>query len=72
MGQYQTFIVRLWTEETERAVRGHIQHIASRRGAYFRDVERMIEFMRDYLEPASGSGEDLGSPGGERDLGTRS
>lgn len=52
MGQYQTFIVRIWTDDTASSTRGHIQHIASRRGRYFRDEEKMVRFIRDCLGTA--------------------
>ncbi|HVC34638.1 MAG TPA: hypothetical protein VNL16_14100 [Chloroflexota bacterium] len=52
MGQYQTFIVRIWTDGAASSTRGHIQHIASRRGKYFRDEDKMIRFIRDCLQPA--------------------
>ena len=53
MGQYQTFIVRIWTDGTSSSTRGHIQHIASRRGKYFRDEEKMVRFIREFLEAAA-------------------
>ena len=53
MGQYQTFIVRIWTSAAEDSVRGHIQHISSQRGAYFRDSEKMLQFIREFVEPAA-------------------
>lgn len=53
MGQYQTFIVRIWTDGTASSTRGHIQHIASRRGKYFRDEEKMIQFIHEFLDPAT-------------------
>ena len=52
MGQYQTFIVRLWTAAAEDSVRGHIQHVASRRGVYFRDMDKMLKFIQECVEPA--------------------
>lgn len=52
MGQYQTFIIRIWTDGTASSPRGHIQHIATRRGRYFRDEEKMIQFIREFIEPA--------------------
>lgn len=70
MGQYQTFIVRIWTDGTPSSTRGHIQHIASRRGKYFRDEEKMVQFIRDFLEaatlPAEG-GLDRSMPDGTPD-----
>ena len=60
LGQYQTFVVRLWTGATEDGLRGHIQHIASRRGVYFRDTDRMLQFIHEYLEPVSTTAEGGG------------
>ncbi|MGH2459478.1 MAG: hypothetical protein ACRDIY_11500 [Chloroflexota bacterium] len=65
MGQYQTFIVRIWTDGAPSSTRGHIQHIASRRGRYFRDEERMMRFIREFLETAAlpaGDGIDRSVP----------
>ena len=82
MGRYETFIVRLWTDGESEPVRGHIQHIASRRGVYFRDAEKLLQFIGEHLGsatlPAAGAGlhvsdatgEELGFPpaaGGEAD-----
>lgn len=61
MGQYQTFVVRFWADAAAEMVRGHIQHVASGRGLYFRDVDRMLEFMNEHLavpvRPANDSGD---------------
>jgi hypothetical protein len=62
MGQYQTFVVRLWADSAGGAARGHIQHIASRRGIYFRDSQKMLQFIHDHLLPAM-----LPANGHERD-----
>ena len=70
MGQYQTFIVRIWTDGTPGSTRGHIQHIASRRGKYFRDEEKMVQFIRGFLEAATlpaGDGLDRSVPEGTSD-----
>jgi hypothetical protein len=51
MGQYQTFIVRFWSDPAATDVlRGHIQHIASGHDLYFRDLERMLRFMDEHRE----------------------
>jgi hypothetical protein len=51
MGQYQTFIVRFWSDPAATDVlRGHIQHIASGHGLYFRDLERMLHFMDEHRD----------------------
>lgn len=50
MGRYQTFIVRFWQGDGEESrARGHVQHVASGRGLYFRDFERMLRFFDEYL-----------------------
>ncbi len=51
MGQYQTFVVRLWTDETDELVRGHIQHIASQHATYFQCEPKMLEFIHEHLGP---------------------
>ena len=48
-GQYQTFVVRYWTGDPS-ALRGHIQHVATGRGLYFRDVERMLRFIDEHVK----------------------
>lgn len=53
MGRYETFVVRLWTDGSEELVRGHVQHVATRRGVYFRDAVKMLEFIGEYLGDAS-------------------
>ena len=53
LGRYETFIVRLWTDGAEESTRGHIQHIASRRGIYFRDAGKMLQFIGEHLGPAT-------------------
>jgi hypothetical protein len=53
LGQYQTFVVRLWTDEAEDSLRGHVQHVGSRRGIYFRDVEKMLQFINEHLQPVA-------------------
>jgi hypothetical protein len=59
MGQYQTFIVRFWTEDGAAPPRGHVQHIATGHGLYFRDVDRLLAFLHEHLPPG-----DLADIGG--------
>ncbi len=49
MGQYQTFIVRFWTDGSDEVARGHIQHVATGRGLYFRDIARMLHFLDQHV-----------------------
>jgi hypothetical protein len=73
MGHYQTFIVRFWSDAADTdMLRGHIQHIASGRGLYFRNMERMIRFMDDHrtsrVNPSLEAGVIEGEAPGNRDL----
>ena len=49
MGHYNSFLVRVWTEDGENVVRGYIQHVGSREDTHFRDWEKMVGFMLDHL-----------------------
>jgi len=49
MGHYNSFLVRVWTEDSENVVRGHIQHVGSQEDTHFRDWEKMVGFMLDHL-----------------------
>ena len=49
MGHYNSFLVRVWTEDGENIVRGYIQHVGSQENMYFRDSSRMVEFMLHHL-----------------------
>lgn len=45
-----SFVVRLWLEpgpEGERRWQGHIQHVQSGRDLYFRDLDRMLDFLAE-------------------------
>jgi hypothetical protein len=70
LGRYETFIVRLWTDGGREPVRGHIQHIASRRGVYFRDAEKLLQFIGEHLGsaalPAASAGLDVSDATGEK------
>ena len=45
MEQYQTFIVRLSAETAGDEVRGRIEHVRTRRTAYFSDAAEMLGFI---------------------------
>ncbi len=60
MGQYQTFIIRFWTDDTEDVARGHIQHVATGRGLYFRDIDRMLHFLDEHVSPSGHRGGNHG------------
>lgn len=46
----ETFIVRLWgeyLEQTPAIWRGEIEHVSSRQVIHFRDINEMINFIKD-------------------------
>jgi hypothetical protein len=53
VGTYNTFIVRIWAPEDESHVRGHIQHVRTRKSAYFATHGRMLALMDELSQPAA-------------------
>ena len=64
MGQYQTFIIRFWTDDTDEVPCGHIQHVATGRGLYFRDIQRMLHFLDANVPTNHRTGLQADSPSG--------
>ena len=50
-GYYNTFVVKIWRDENEEAIRGNIQHVSSQERIYFKNLEDMMDFIRSYLTP---------------------
>ena len=53
-GYYNTFVVKIWCDEAEGTIRGHIQHVSSQERIYFLNLDDMTKFMLSHLEPPSG------------------
>ena len=51
MGYYNSFVLKIWTDEEERRVRGHILHVSSQEDIYFLDVDKMVDFIMAHLYP---------------------
>jgi hypothetical protein len=47
-----TFVVRIWSSDGSEAMRGHVQHVRSRKRAYFASRQRLLSFIRDQLQVA--------------------
>jgi hypothetical protein len=43
-----TFVVRIWSSDGGDLLRGHIQHVRTRKRAYFTSRERLTEFIQDH------------------------
>ena len=51
MGYYNSFIVRVWTDDIDGPSYGLIQHVSTQEKAYFADQYEMDEFISSHLEP---------------------
>jgi hypothetical protein len=45
-----TFVVRVWSSDGPEALRGHIQHVRSRKRTYFATRQRLLSFIQDHLQ----------------------
>ena len=52
-GYYNTFVVKIWGDEAEGIMRGHIQHVGTREHTYFLSLENMTDFIVSHLVPPS-------------------
>jgi hypothetical protein len=52
-GHYNTFVVRIWSEEAAGRLRGQIQHIATQDKGSFDCLEVMNRFVLNHLGAAS-------------------
>ena len=50
-GYYNTFVVKIWCDEAEGIIRGHIQHVSTQEQTYFLGLENMTSFIVDHLSP---------------------
>ena len=49
MGYYNSFVVKIWTEDGQDLTRGYIQHVGTQESIYFADWEKMADFMLSHL-----------------------
>jgi hypothetical protein len=49
MGQYNSFLIKVWAEDGDTLVRGHIQHVGTEDVAHFSNWEKMVEFILSHL-----------------------
>ncbi len=48
MGYYNSFIIRIWSDEQGR-LRGRIEHVASQDYLIFSDLQKIVKFVRNHL-----------------------
>ncbi len=49
-GRYSSFVIRVWSRNGQ-MVQGEITHVATGESVRFRDIERMITFIRAHVAP---------------------
>ena len=49
MGYYNSFLVRVWTEDGEKLLRGNIQHVGTEEDMYFIKWEKMVDFILTHI-----------------------
>ena len=53
MGYYNTFVVRIWCDDTLEMKRGYAQHVSSQEQRYFLDMDELEDFILDHLVPSA-------------------
>ncbi len=61
MGYYNSFVVKIWSNESKRAVRGHVQHVNSQEQVYFDSLKKATDFITSHLgQPPEDTGNKKG------------
>ena len=49
MGYYNSFVVKIWTENGRNLTRGYIQHVGTQESVCFADWEKVLDFISKHL-----------------------
>ena len=49
MGYYNSFLIKVWTEDEGNLIRGHIQHVGTEEDIYFLKWGKMVDFMLAHI-----------------------
>lgn len=49
MGHYNSFVVRVWTDDNMKLIKGYVQHTGTEESIHFADWGRMVDFILDHL-----------------------
>jgi hypothetical protein len=58
MGHYDSFVVRVWVDDTEDITRGYIQHVGTQETMHFYDLNKINEFILSHIHLQSNNLED--------------
>ena len=51
MGYYNTFVVRIWCDDSRKLNRGYVQHVSSQEQRYFLAIDDLADFILGHLIP---------------------
>ncbi len=49
MGHYNSFLIKVWTDDGQKLVRGHVQHVGTEEIIHFNKWEKMVDFIVNHL-----------------------
>lgn len=58
MGHYDSFVVRVWVDDTKEITRGYIQHVGTQETMHFYNLNKINEFISSHINLQSGDRED--------------
>jgi len=53
MGHYDSFVVRVWIDDTDNITRGYIQHVSTQETMHFYDLNNINEFILNHIHSQS-------------------
>ena len=54
-GYYNTFVVKIWRDESAKTIRGHVQHVSTQEHLRFVSLDDMTGFIANHLDRPSGA-----------------
>ena len=52
MGFYNSFVVKVWSDDMKKTLRGQVWHVNSHKQIYFDDLDKAMVFIKDNLNPS--------------------
>jgi hypothetical protein len=60
-GQYDSFVVRVWSQSGSGLSHGHITHVGSRDTIAFREIDELVAFLLRHVGPPGPADHELSS-----------
>lgn len=62
-GYYNSFVVKIWRDEAEGTMRGHIRHVGTQNYVHFDNLANMDRFILNHLGSSTGDPISWGTAG---------